>query len=142
MSPGLTSAKATASTPPVPDAVIVTTFSFVWKRYLPFCVMPSRRAVNSGDLWLIIGFSIALMTLSETLVGPGIIRSFFFSPLVEAFAVDMGPLPSLRPFKVFVNHASDPLHAVHVLDHRRYRPGTSFSQSFISKILFRTLVAE
>ena len=51
--------------------------SLVWKRYLLFSVMLSTRAVNSVDLWLIIGLSIAFMTLSETLVGPGIIRSFF-----------------------------------------------------------------
>jgi len=39
--------------------------------------MPSRREVNSGDLWLIMGFCIAAITLSETFVGPGIMRSFF-----------------------------------------------------------------
>ena len=63
-----------ASHAPVPEAGNIITSDCVLK----IVFMPLRHlranAANSGPRWSIVGLSIALSTLSGTLVGPGIWR--------------------------------------------------------------------
>jgi len=75
LSPEFTKLLKAHSMLPVPEEVRTKASFLVWKTYFRFSMMLSYKASNFGPRWLIMGFIMARITRSGTLVGPGNIMS-------------------------------------------------------------------